>query len=473
MDTQPYGQPHGYDEPVSRSGDSADSPGIEVPPAIGQDERRMHVRAYNFWAKLLAGRSFPSIEALDVSTLGDFSGHAVLLDFTGGIENPAIAYLGEAIALEGDLPDNVEYIADVPRRSLLSRLTDHYLQIIANRAPVGFEAEFVNAKGATILYRGVLLPFSSDDDTIDFIMGVINWKQAAEPALSDAIAEEMATVAAVSHPARPTMPVWGDGPTGGPVLAASLGGARLPALTADPDDTDAVANVVPMFAELPDRAVGDEIDPFVGSNGEPVELADWLASARTWAEAADDASLRGRQALYRAIGRARGFALAAEADPDGYAELLDEAAIKPSPRAPLTALSKLVFGSGYDKTRLAELTAVLAHANRIAIDPDALVARLEREAGGLKALVKEARAAARAEKGVAQWVDSLAAGRAIAESAPVLAEVEMPGFAAEHRFVALLARRDAMGRLSILGGVGEKDAATIRLLKAIGASAPK
>ena len=38
-------------------------------------------------------------------------------------------------------------------------------------------------------YRGVLLPFSSDDDTIDFILGVINWKQAAEPALAQAIAE--------------------------------------------------------------------------------------------------------------------------------------------------------------------------------------------------------------------------------------------------------------------------------------------
>ena len=33
-------------------------------------------------------------------------------------------------------------ISDVPSRSLLSRLTDHYMQIIANRSPVGFEAEF-------------------------------------------------------------------------------------------------------------------------------------------------------------------------------------------------------------------------------------------------------------------------------------------------------------------------------------------
>jgi hypothetical protein len=37
----------------------------------------------------------------------------------------------------------------VPSRSLLSRLTDHYLQIIANSAPIGFEAEFVGQRGYT------------------------------------------------------------------------------------------------------------------------------------------------------------------------------------------------------------------------------------------------------------------------------------------------------------------------------------
>ena len=50
------------------------------------------------------------------------------------------------------------------------------MQIIANRAPIGFEAEFDNQRGENICYRGILMPFSSDGDTIDFIYGVINWK---------------------------------------------------------------------------------------------------------------------------------------------------------------------------------------------------------------------------------------------------------------------------------------------------------
>src|SRR3954453_6620396 len=151
-------------------------PPQDVSAAIGTDERRMHVRAYNYWVSLLEGRDFPSIEDLEPDDVLDFAPTSVLLDFTCGRDNPAIPYIGAAIRDECGLNDDMRNIGDVPSRSLLSRLTDHYLQIIANRAPVGFEAEFANQRGQTICYRGILMPFSSDGEMIDFIYGVINWK---------------------------------------------------------------------------------------------------------------------------------------------------------------------------------------------------------------------------------------------------------------------------------------------------------
>ena len=72
--------------------------------------------------------------------------NSVLLDFTCGRDNPAIPYIGAAIREECGLDEDTRTIADVPSRSLLSRLTDHYMQIIANRAPIGFEAEFANQR---------------------------------------------------------------------------------------------------------------------------------------------------------------------------------------------------------------------------------------------------------------------------------------------------------------------------------------
>ena len=156
--------------------DYADDAAIDAPLTVVSDERRMQVRAYNYWASLLGDRTLPSIEDLSPDQLEDFGPHSVLLDFSTGLDNPAIVYLGSALRQECEIDGSISYINDVPARSLLSRLTDHYLQIIANAAPIGFEAEFVNQRDAEILYRGILMPFSSDDETIDFVFGVINWK---------------------------------------------------------------------------------------------------------------------------------------------------------------------------------------------------------------------------------------------------------------------------------------------------------
>lgn len=194
-------------------GDDIDDFGaIEAPPMFQSQERRMHVRAYNYWVSLLGNRTLPSIEDLNPEETSDFSANSVLLDFSMGMENPAILYLGSALRDECGITGHIERVADVPARSLLTRLTDHYLQIIANAAPVGFEAEFINQRDTSIRYRGILMPFSSDDETIDFIYGVINWKEAASDSMLEQLGAEME--AALASPPMPSAAaIWSDGPS--------------------------------------------------------------------------------------------------------------------------------------------------------------------------------------------------------------------------------------------------------------------
>lgn len=170
-----------------------DETGQELPPmAISVNERRLQVRAYNFWARLLGDRAFPAIADLDLSALPDFAANGVLLDFSAGLEDPAISYIGAALAAECGSTAAIRQVSDVPGRSLLSRIIDHYMQIVANQAPIGFEAEFVNMRGVDVLYRGILLPFSGDGTRIDHIFGVINWKELAGTDVSDALHAQFA-----------------------------------------------------------------------------------------------------------------------------------------------------------------------------------------------------------------------------------------------------------------------------------------
>jgi len=174
-----------------------------------KDERRLQVRAYNFWASLLGDRQLPSIDDLETSGLPDFAPKGVLLDFTGGPDNPVIAFLGADLAEESGAPGPIRNLADVPEGTLLSRITTHHMQILDNQAPVGFEDEFVDRHGATMVYRGILLPFCGNADRIEYVCGVINWKQV-EAGRSSVRADSAPLHAARIEP----MPIteWADGP---------------------------------------------------------------------------------------------------------------------------------------------------------------------------------------------------------------------------------------------------------------------
>lgn len=374
----------------------------ERPVAIGSDERRMQVRAYNHWVSLLRGRPYPAIQDLDPENIADFGPNSVLLDFTAGIEAPAIRFLGAALREECGIDGPIAHVGQVPGRSLLSRLTDHYLQIIANRAPIGFEAEFVGQRGNQMFYRGILMPFASTPDTIDFIYGVINWKEVVDADTQVRLDAEIEAARRAAPSPAPTQAIWADGPSAGVDMVAA--------------------------AELP---------PPEGASA----LAERLLHARESAAAARASDLRGRAALYRALDRAYGFALAARRQGDAYAALLAEAGIEARPRAPMKPVVKLIFGATYDKARRAEFAAVLAHARRLGVPEGGLDAFLEITPGGITGVVRAERAL-RAERAVGRSAALARAAEALRARAP-LARVPMAASGAE--FVLLLARAGEQG----------------------------
>lgn len=436
----------GIDHSGESEGRNATYAGIDNPVSVGVDERRMHVRAYNFWVSLLNGRAYPSIEDLNPDELTDFGPNSVLLDFTQGIDDPGISYIGEGLREECGLSGQISTVADVPPRSLLSRLTDHYLQIIANRAPIGFEAEFTSVRGTTMLYRGILMPFSSDDDMIDFIYGVINWKEVAvqEDALQLEVAQALSGEVAFLDAPQP-IDAWADGPssrlgTGEAVTEQSDSGQK-----SGSTKKNAIAAAT-MALDLPtDMDAADDLS-------EGAELADLLALARDTAEAAHGADARSRTALYGAIGRAYDFALAAQGDRESYQEILVDAGITAQERAPMTPIAKLVFGATHDRTRLAEISAALSYGQSEGVRRGEMARFIESYPGGLKALVAAQRAAKRGQ--VAPKEDARASVRQM--ETKLIVEFE----AAQDEFVVFVGRRLNNGHVGIVAAI-EDDAGLI------------
>jgi len=473
--------------PVSEPEVSASA---EVSNDIGTDERRMHVRAYNYWVSLLDGREYPSIEDLEPGEVEDFAANSVLLDFTSGRDNPATPYIGAAVREECGLDEGIKSIDQVPSRSLLSRLTDHYLQIIANRAPIGFEAEFENQRGQSICYRGILMPFSSDGDTIDFIYGVINWKQqkfaapvlVAEPAfeddqedteeliLGDEDQSEDQTVVEVAHELDDELVLEDE------MMPTALNDeSDVLELTQDEAGEGQAADEAP--AEDPFKVItptvhfswedgplhdpdSDEVPPEIVLD-ETAGLADRLWAARETADAVKTADTRTRAALYRALSQAYDFALATEREPEDYAEMLQESGVKAQARAPMTPIVKLVFGIDYDKSRLTEFAAALSYGRRQEVEQGGFFKFIEGQAGGLKALVAAERQAKRPEPRTDTRNEAAKAKLRVATP------IALGTISAESEFALVLARRRADGGVEPIAVV-EDEAMIERAIKRAG-----
>ena len=297
-------------------------------------------------------------------------------------------------------------IEHVPSRSLLSRLTDHYMQIIANRAPVGFEAEFENPTGDTICYRGILMPFSSDGEAIDFIYGVINWKHVDDLAAPSEAPLEPATIEIAGIEGYARRFVGDEEPLELTQMLSPKEEAPVQTSVETPVAPEAEADAVPVHFSWEDGPSGDDADADADADADDgvavlldadAGLADRLWAARETAESVKAGEGRTRAALYKALSLAYDFAVAAQQNPDEYSELLEESGVKAQARAPMTPIVKLVFGIDYDKARLTEFAAALSYAQRQEIPLGGFQQFIEKHAGGLKGLVAAERQARRPE----------------------------------------------------------------------------
>ena len=183
------------------------------PPPPGVDDRRLQMRAYDLWIELAGSSPMPAIVDLRPDDHPSFAPYSVLLDFSESRTDPRIAHVGERLAAEcGMSTRDPACVSQLPPGSLLARFAEHYLKVVISPEPIGFEAQFVNQRDRTILYRGILLPFTGAGPGINFVFGVISWKEAADPALAEDLLGELRRAVdddfacAVSAPAGAALP---------------------------------------------------------------------------------------------------------------------------------------------------------------------------------------------------------------------------------------------------------------------------
>ncbi len=308
------------------------------PVAHTGPEKRITFQLYNYWFGLAGDDGIPPLKSLRPEDIAPYRNNMVLIDLRDPASEPTLQVVGQLLQEDAGSDLTLQGVSDIPRRTLLSRITDHYMEVLANQSPISFDAEFKNKARARILYRGILLPFSDDGETINFILGAIRW-----------ISEEERTVELAGEDAA---------------------------------------------------AIADDVADSGPAHDSEAALHARLDHCRKLAKGKSPADLRSRKSLYRTLGAILDFYELATAHPEAYHALLTAEGLKAQARAPFTPALKLCFGRDHDKTRLTEYAAALAHARAHHQTGEALPQFLENLPGGIKGCVRAERQARNGESGV-------------------------------------------------------------------------
>jgi hypothetical protein len=184
------------------------------------------------------------------------------------------------------------------------------------------------------------------------------------------------------------------------------------------------------------------------------ELERILSDAQAFAAGYDAMKARTRKALYEALGRTYDFAIRAEQQPAECARLIEIAGLTVQERAPYSPIVKLVFGEGYDKTRVAEFAAAITYGRRKDLPIGGFAAFLDRFEGGLKAIVGLERLMRRHEPGAADHDLRAEARPAIASKLRQIMPATWDELPVEgDEFALLVARRLPDGTIGVIGEV--------------------
>lgn len=166
---------------------------------VVDEERRLHLRAFDYWHVLKGDKHYPLFADLRAEDLAPYKSNSLLLEFN---KNGAVVrFLGERISLLVEAPITVgDYLKDFPQSAFARALLEQFSEETgrAKAAEFEFVEDYINC-------RGIMLPFSNDGLSPHFVMVISNFRQHEnadtdnEHALEDLVSAGQRAAGGVAH----------------------------------------------------------------------------------------------------------------------------------------------------------------------------------------------------------------------------------------------------------------------------------
>ena len=142
-------------------------------PPQGQ-EQRLTFRLLSYWSRVRAGKSMPSLVDVNIAEITDVY-HMTFTIEVGQIEEEhRISYFGPDLASVFGQDYTGQYLLDAMQDVMVNNTIGFYDKVLEAKEPKSESSEFF-MEGKEVRYRIIMLPCSSKDKDIDFLIGTTNY----------------------------------------------------------------------------------------------------------------------------------------------------------------------------------------------------------------------------------------------------------------------------------------------------------
>jgi hypothetical protein len=175
-------------------------PAAQIVASLNKSERRATLRLLKHWEAARGAASLPKLTDFDLSILEELGDSTFLLTVGTEDPEPSFRYFGRELAAQVGRDLTGRGIGHVPSSTLLSRVLGHYVETLQRRTPVGVHGRFEGASGRTLLYRGILLPFCSEESEVTALLGCYRSRTAMRPGRARSVDEDPAAATLTLSP---------------------------------------------------------------------------------------------------------------------------------------------------------------------------------------------------------------------------------------------------------------------------------
>lgn len=137
-------------------------------------EQRLTFRLLSYWNRIRSSREFPALSDVNINEIAEMWHYTFTLALKSDGHHEFQFFGQELINIIGENLTG-ELVATAMEQAMISNLIGFYDKVVQQRAPVSESSQFY-MDGKEIRYRSLIVPFSSDGQTIDYLLGTTNFK---------------------------------------------------------------------------------------------------------------------------------------------------------------------------------------------------------------------------------------------------------------------------------------------------------